>query len=322
MIDPVAAVAVPTRDRPVRLRWLLNALADQELEGAAFEVVVAFDPSSAETHRLLQSHPLTAARRLRAVPRSPESDLAGAARNLAWRATRAPLILFTDDDCRPRSDWFVTALAAARREPGAIIQGRTRPDPDEAAILRAAPWARTVSIDPPTAWCETCNIAYPRAVLERTGGFDERMDVGEDTDLSRRACKLGTRVVAEPAMVVYHAVEDLMLWQLVAASRRWRDMALLVRLHPELREALTGRVFWKPEHAALPAAAAALLAGRRHPAALLGVLPWLALSSRHRGFGPRGLARSALELPGRVAIDATEMLTLARGSVRYRTLLL
>ena len=38
--------------------------------------------------------------------------------------------------------------------------------------------------------------------------------------------------------------------------------------------------------------------------------------------GPRALARTAAELPGRFAIDGVETAALLRGSARYRTLLL
>ena len=51
-------------------------------------------------------------------------------------------------------------------------------------------------------------------------------------------------------------------------------------------------------------------------------MPW-ALDARPRyGHGPRGVLRAASELPGRAALDATEIASLARGSARYRTLLL
>ena len=54
-----------------------------------------------------------------------------AARNEGWRAAGAPLVAFTDDDCVATPVWLEEALRAAREEPGAIVQGRTEPDPDE-----------------------------------------------------------------------------------------------------------------------------------------------------------------------------------------------
>ena len=70
-------------------------------------------------------------------------------RNLGWRAARAPLVAFTDDDCRPEPDWLEVLLAAARRHPSAIVQGATRPDPFESELLQAI-HARTQQIEPPS----------------------------------------------------------------------------------------------------------------------------------------------------------------------------
>jgi hypothetical protein len=284
--------------------------------------VVASEERSAETDRLLRTHPLRERGQLRQVSFPAHSSLPGAGRNAGWRAAKSPLVLFTDDDCRPEADWVQRALAAAEAAPGAIVQGRTVPDPEESAVLLGAPWARTVLTDPPTPWAETCNIAYPRALLERVGGFDETMRVGEDTDLALRAQRSGARIVAAPEMLVYHAVEGPYLPATLVALARWRDLALLAKRHPTVRRQMWGRIWWKPEHAALLGAVVGLQLSRSDRRAIALALPWLGLSMRHRGYGPRGIIRSASELPGRAAIDAAEMLALARGSARYRTLLL
>ncbi len=322
MSELAASVAIPTRDRPLRLRWLLNALLVQTLAPQRFEVIVAHDSTEPDTERLLQTHPLVARGQLRVVRFAPGSMLAAAKRNAAWRAAGAPRVLFTDDDCRPAPDWVERALGAADAHPGAIVQGRTVPDPDELATLIGAPWPHTQLIEPVSAWAETCNIAYPRAVLEKTGGFDEQLGVGEDTDLALRAGCSGVAIVAAPELLVYHAVVERSLPTAIRSLRRWEDVPLLVRRQPSLRGELWGRIWWKREHAALAAAGlGATLARRRRGAAALA-LPWLALAIGHRGYGPRGLARAASELPGRAAIDGAELAVMVRGSIRHRTLVL
>ena len=157
------SVVVPSRGRALRLRWLLNALEEQALAREAFEVLVVHDDDYGD---LLATHPL-GVREIVAPPSGPAVK-----RNLGWRAARAPLVAFTDNDTRPPAGWLANLVAAAARHPGAVVQGATRPDPAEADLLRA-PHPRTVSIEPPTLHAQTCNIAYPRAVLERLGGFDE-----------------------------------------------------------------------------------------------------------------------------------------------------
>src|SRR4051794_37320240 len=112
-MSPEIAVVVASHDRPLRLRWLLEALSDQTLERDRFEVVVAHDSTGPETDALLQAHPLAEHGTLRRIRRPPGSSPPGANRNAAWRAARAPTVVFTDDDCRPPREWLAKALQAA-----------------------------------------------------------------------------------------------------------------------------------------------------------------------------------------------------------------
>src|SRR5439155_23972628 len=113
-------VVVASHDRPLRLRWLLNALEEQTLDRSLWEVVVAHDSSGRETEELLRSHPLAAAGVLRHLSFQPGPGPA-VKRNAAWRLARADTILFTDDDCRPPTDWLANALAAVESHPGATV---------------------------------------------------------------------------------------------------------------------------------------------------------------------------------------------------------
>ncbi len=311
------AVVVPTRGRPLRLRWLLNALAEQDAE--AFEVLVARNASDAASAEVLAGHPL--------VPRAivaPDGAGPAALRNAAWRATDAALIAFTDDDCRPPAGWLAALAAAAAAHPGAIVQGATQPDPDELGVFLHAPHARSQQIEPPHVMAQTCNIAYPRALLEAVGGFDEDFPqaVGEDTDLALRARASGAPFVAAPEALSYHAV-DWGLRRRLKGSWRWQHMALVVRRHPELRRELPlGGWAWKAAHARWLLAVTGLAAARRRPAALALVAPWVLGTPATYGRHPRALARSASELPGRFLLDGTETAALLRGSARHRALLL
>ena len=317
---PEIAVCIASHARPLRLRWLLNALEEQSLDPARFEIVVAHDsgPASA-TERLLRDHPLA---NLRHLTFSGGTRGPAELRNAAWRAARAPVIAFTDDDCRPPADWLERALAAAR--PDAVVQGTTRPDPDEAALLRA-PHARTQRIDPPSAQVQTCNVVYPRAVLDRLGGFDDQgmpLCAGEDTDLAWRAQEAGVPVVAAPDVLTFHCVEETSLLRRAAFTWRWRQLPELVRRHPGLRRHAYARVFWKPRHAHLALALTGVAATRRTPLAALLVLQWARSALPSYGAGARGRVRAVAELPGQAVIDAVELTALAVGSARHRTLFL
>lgn len=276
--------------------------------------MVAHDSSGTETDELLATHRL-GVRALRCPPSGP-----AAKRNAAWRAARAPLIAFTDDDTRPAPDWLERLLAAHRAQPGAVLQGAVAPDPAELELAQRVAHARTVTIDPPTAWGQTANVAYPRALLEELGGFDERFpDVGDDTDLLQRALATGAPQIALPGAVVHHMVETDGLWPLLRTLRRWRGVPATVRRHPHLRDPMPLRLFWKMRHFMFAIALAGLALGTRRSIATVLVLPWVREALPSYGRTPRGLARAIAELPGRAIVDAVEIWHVLRGAVRDRS---
>jgi GT2 family glycosyltransferase len=297
---PEIAVVIPTRRRETRLAFALEALAAQRLDPSRFEVVVVRDGDAVEP--FAQAPPGLAVRFL------SRPGVAGptAKRNVGWRASAAPLIAFTDDDCRPDPSWLESLVAAADG-PGRFIQGRTDPDPDERHLLHG--FARSQRIDGLSGWFETCNMAYPRELLERLGGFDESLPFGgEDTDLAYRAMEAGARPAYVAQALVWHAVMHRSLQRALREASSWSEMAGVVAKHPELRKALYLRTFWRKSHAALLLAAAGLPLARRHPAiALAAALPYVELRVNWRAPSARRLARRLATLPGWVAIDAIEI---------------
>ena len=318
------SVVVPSHARPLRLRWLLNSLEEQTLAADRFEVIVVHDYSPEEAHKLFERHPLTAAGVLRHIPIEPGTGQPARQRNLGWRSARAPLVAFTDDDCRADPDWLARLLATAEANPGAIVQGVTHFDPYELETW-AAPHVRTLDVpNPPNEFLQTCNIVYPRALLERLGGFDEQFEapVGEDTDLGMRAVESGAQVVGEREALVYHAVEEYTLPAMIRLGWKWRHVALLAKRHPRVRRDWVLGIFWRREHAMLIGLLLGLLFARRFPPALLGGAPYLRQRLLRRGTAKRQLVVAGMELPGQIAVDAAEVATMAAGSARYRTFVL
>jgi GT2 family glycosyltransferase len=317
MADPLVSVVVATRDRPARLGRLLTALGGQTLGRGAFEVVVVDDGSGAETRALLDERSGTlepAALRVvrHAVARGP-----GAARNAGWRRARAGLVAFTDDDCAPDRGWLAAGVAASRANPGAIVQGRTEPDPGEAGASGLL--SRTVRIDRLGPQYETCNVFYERDLLERLDGFDEHFGLtpgGEDTDLAWRALEAGAGAVHAPGAVVFHAVERLGVRGKLREAGRWTATVRVLAEHPQTRTMLTRGVFWNVWHylllrslvaLALPPALRRLLIGRHV----------LELRRRARRAGAGGWA-----VPFLIVFDLVELAAVVRGALRYRTLVL
>src|SRR4051812_33790830 len=223
-MPPEISVVIPSHGRRLRMRWLLNALEEQTLERGCWEAVVVHDYSDADTEEIFARHPLVADGTVRHIRIEPGTGAPAYQRNLGWRAARAALILFTDDDCRPEADWVERMLAAAERHPGAIVQGRTRPDPFE-KLVYAAPHARSLWVEPPGPFAQTCNILYPREVLERGGGFEGGpRGPGEALAPAGRAKALGPPSAGGREALVYHGVESSPLPAMIRLNRKGGDM--------------------------------------------------------------------------------------------------
>lgn len=313
---PELSVVVASHERPLRLRWLLNALSRQTLDRSLWEVVVGDDSRSLEAHPLADEGTLRWAHAPQGARVTP-----GANRNRALALARGRWVVFTDDDCRPPEGWLEEVWRAVQRNPEAVIQGPIEGDPEE-AVRWHGPYPRSLYFqDVPRVWAECANIVYPRALLERLGGFAEDMQSGEDTELCCRARAARVEYVGEVKMGTYHVVQESSLVGHVRAARKWKDLPLLVRRHPDLREHMGLRAFWKPTHAWLPLALVGFVVAPRRPLSLALVLPWAARRQRrHRGL--RGRIRHVIELPGWALIELAEMVALVRGSVEHRSLLL
>jgi GT2 family glycosyltransferase len=313
--SPQVSVVVPTRDRPERLAAVLEALRGQTLAPEAFEVVVVDDGSATPgTGSVLAD--AAAGRRAPAVRAVRHGKARGtaAARNSGWRVARAPLVAFTDDDCVPAAGWLAAGLAAAGRHPGAIIQGRTEPNPDE--LGRRGVFSRTISVTALGPQYEACNIFYPRGLLERVDGFDESFGLfsaGEDTDLAWRVLEAGARSAFAPDALVYHAVHVLGPLRTLREAMRLSQTAVVFARHPATRAMLNRRLFWNGWHylvvrslvaLALPAPVRRFLLTRH--------AMQLAARARAAGAGP-------WTVPFLLLYDTIETVAVARGAVRYRT---
>jgi glycosyltransferase involved in cell wall biosynthesis len=319
MTTPEISVVVPSHGRRLRVWWLLNALEEQTLDADRYEVVLVHDYADPAFLALLEEHPLALAGTLRSVRIEPGTGSPSRQRNIGWREARAGLIAFTDDDCRADRGWLAALLETAAGAPGAIVQGATRPDPLETALF-AAPHHRSLRVDPPNLFAQTCNIAYPRDLLERLGGFDEAMPApaGEDTDLALRARAAGAEVTGAADALIFHSVEAYTLAEAVRLNSKWQHLVYVFRKHPQLRDELVAGVFWRRSHAELVLALAGLALAGRRPLALALTAPYLKRALNRRGPRRRARVASALELPGQAVVDLAEVLTMARGSVRYR----
>jgi GT2 family glycosyltransferase len=316
-----ATVAVSTYRRTERLTRLLHALAAQTLPSSRFDVVVYDDASGDGTADAARDLAATLPYPLRVLEGNVNRGPAFG-RNQAWRAATADIVAFIDDDCVPDPDWLRAGLERFADPEVVAVVGRVEPAREQLANL--GPYARTLSVHD-ARFFATANCFYRRSGLETSDGFDERFRraAGEDTDLGLRVLAQGGRVDYAEDALVHHDIRPSELRAAASeAWRKWIDLALVVRKHPEIRATLLYcRLFWKPSHAwLLLAVAGAVGAAVLWPWLALLALPYLNHRVRTAPLA-RGM-RAFAALPGAVLIDLLEIGTMIRSTIRYRTLIL
>lgn len=211
-VDLAVTVVVPTYNRPRAVQGLLGALADQDPPPGGFEVVLVDDGGEQPLERVVADFEDRLTMRLvRQANAGPAS-----ARNHGASLAKAPLLAFTDDDCRPHPGWVKAFAAAAATSPGCLLAGRTEnaladqatTTASETIVAHLADW----SLDdehgvPPFA--ATNNLAVPADVFGDLGGFDTSFPLaaGEDREFVARAAAHGHPIEVLPAAVTSHAHE-------------------------------------------------------------------------------------------------------------------
>jgi GT2 family glycosyltransferase len=196
---PPVAVVVATRDRADLLEGALSALL-AVLRPQDELLVVDSASEGPETVELCAELKVRCLR----VGEAGTSH----ARNAGLTATVAPLVAFTDDDCRPAEGW-TAALAGAFADPRVgLVTGRVLPDQDVPAPVSLELSTEARAFSAPVG--HGANCCFRREALLAVGGFDERLGPGtpgraaEDVEAFRRVLAAGWQGWYEPSAVVVH----------------------------------------------------------------------------------------------------------------------
>lgn len=187
---------VPTRNEAVHIGDCLDSIA-AAVEGRwTYERIVVDHGSTDDTAAV-------AAARGAVVVSHPSGTVA-AVRNAGVSRSGGEVLAFIDGDTVLRPEWG-DGLAAALREfaedPRAIAG--TTP-----GISDPPSWIERLWFDPAKRtsvnYLPGANMVIPRAFFLSLGGFEGRLETGEDYDLCRRVKLGGGRVVRESGLAVEH----------------------------------------------------------------------------------------------------------------------
>jgi len=206
----LCSVIVPVYNGSATVEHCLDALAQQSIDPAHYEIILIDDGSTDNTQQVIaqwcQRHP-----HIQCQQGSQPNQGPAAARNRGAKLAQSPLLLFTDADCRPSATWIETFYQRfAQDESISAAMGAY-------ASVQSTPAAQFAQLEfeeryihmrqqPALDLVATYSAAFRRNVFLQEQGFDPAFPKAnnEDVEFSYRLSQQGYRMVFVPAAVVTH----------------------------------------------------------------------------------------------------------------------
>jgi GT2 family glycosyltransferase len=239
---PQVSVVIPTHQRRDALRRVLGSLANQTLDPAAYEVVVAVDGSTDGTLEMLEAFPPPL--QLRWV--SPRGRGRAGACNAAVAAARGEVTVILDDDMRcvpgfverhrdnhPRgSRRCVLGPVPVELEDGSPYAARYVKEKFDLHLSRLSDPAHLAL---PRSFY-TGNASLRTEVMREVGGFDDSFGIygNEDVELALRLRAAGVELGYDPAALAYQSYDKDLTGLQADTLAKGRTTVQLARRHPEV----------------------------------------------------------------------------------------
>ncbi|MFH1154109.1 MAG: glycosyltransferase [Pseudomonadota bacterium] len=205
--SPLISIIIPTYNRPEQLNACLLSLTQQRFDSSRFEVIVVDDgsPTSIEAlaGRFLDRLELR-------IIRQQDNRGPAAARNIGAYYARGEILAFTDDDCRPDTNWLPSLRALFRRYPDRLIGGKTLNLLKENVYSEASQLIidfvyAHYNVDHENArFFASNNMAVPALDFHTLGGFNPSFRTAEDREFCDRWRHSGRHMIFAKDAIVKH----------------------------------------------------------------------------------------------------------------------
>jgi cellulose synthase/poly-beta-1,6-N-acetylglucosamine synthase-like glycosyltransferase len=224
---PTYTLLVPLYREAAVVADLVRALTRLDYPAARLQIVLVLEADDAETRAAAARHAADPRFEIVIVPPAgPRTKPKALAYALAF--ARGELVAVYDAEDRPEPDQLRKAAAAFRRHRGlGCVQARLVPDNDDSWFARMFTLEHAANfevmlpalarLDVPLPLGGTSNH-FPRAVLEKVGGWDP-FNVTEDVDLGIRLARFGYRSATIRSRTHEEAPVTFRQW--LPQRRRW-----------------------------------------------------------------------------------------------------
>ncbi len=182
--SPSLSIVIIGRNEGERLDRCLKSVLAIEAFGGASELIYV-DSASTDGSNLRAAQ--FGAKTLSIGSAHP---CAAVARNIGWRAAQAPIVLFLDGDTILDGKFLMSSIGEFSDQQVAVVFGNRREIDPSGSIFNRILDLEWMVAPGPVEFCGG-DALMRRDVLERVGGYDERLIAGEEPELCRRIRALG-----------------------------------------------------------------------------------------------------------------------------------
>ncbi|MEQ9233782.1 glycosyltransferase [Coleofasciculus sp. E2-BRE-01] len=201
------SVIIPSYNRPTQLAACLESLTQLDYPRDRFEVIVVDDGSDSPLDTVVS--PFKDSLNLRLIRQNNAGP--AAARNGAAQQAHGKYLAFTDDDCRPATNWLQALENCFTATPDRIVGGRTvnaladNPYSTTSQNIISMGYAHYNAISDQARFFASNNMVVPAERFRELGGFDQSFTTSEDRELCDRWLHQGYQMTYAPEVVIYHA---------------------------------------------------------------------------------------------------------------------
>lgn len=195
----LVSIVIPAYNEEKYIAHTLTSIKNLEKDDFETEVIVVDPHSEDKTVEIAKSFGAK-------VIEIPHKGI-GYARQQGIKAAKGEIVAFTDADTLVPRDWLVRHVKTLKRDGVVCSWGGFKFTDGKFPILQFANYIQPIFIylfdkifGKPIATGQ--NMAFWKIKALAVGGFDENIEVMEDTDLAVRMTKIG-KVIYQPTLLIY-----------------------------------------------------------------------------------------------------------------------
>lgn len=244
------SIIIPTYNRGTLIINTLASLELQALTDNEMEVIIVDDGSTDGSGKLIGEYLSKTERSSWRLLVHEVNKGRAAACNTGIRTAKAPLVLFTDDDCVVKPDWAEMHFKrhAESKQTVSVLGSVTFPS----EWIKRSNFVRYSNSryvgnrniryvggkidDLPPNYFGGLNVSVSKDQLLKIGLFDEKVGRGQDGELGYRLWKSGVKLVYDPRpLVIHHSPEmvSLQVWLSKFVKSYRFSVPLFNELHPD-----------------------------------------------------------------------------------------